>query len=137
MNTVPFPIDDLVPLRRGRDAGHFYEQIRDQIAAAISMHQLPAGTQLPTETVLGERFQTSRMTIRAGIQELVAAGLVEPRHGVGMFVRERPAQAAPDAAVVQQWVRAVDEIIAAASPEVQEQYRAVRDGLPEWARPRA
>lgn len=129
-----FPIEALSPVRRGE--GHFYTQIRDQIATAITTHQLPAGTQLPTEADLGERFKASRMTIRVGIQELEAAGLVEPRHGVGVFVRDRPAaQPVPDAATVQQWVHAVDEIVAAAAPEVQEKYQVVREGLPDWARP--
>ena len=129
-----FPIESLSPVSRGK--GHFYAQIRDQIAAAIATHNLPVGTQLPTEVELGERFKTSRMTIRVGIQELEAAGLVEPRHGVGVFVRDRAtAQPSPDAATVQQWVRAVDEIVAAAAPEIQEQYRPVREGLPGWARP--
>lgn len=133
---VVFPIEALSPLRRGDQ--HFYEQIRDQIAAAITTHNLPAGTKLPTEVELGERFKTSRMTIRVGIQELEAAGLVEPRHGVGVFVRDRPASlGTPDVAVVQRWVGYVDEIITTAAPDVQEKYQALRAGLPDWARPSA
>lgn len=130
-----FPAEELTPVRRG--AGHFYEQIRDQIAALIATHGLPAGTKLPTESELITRFETSRMTIRVGLQQLEAAGMVEPRHGVGVFVRDRPADPSPspDAVAVQSWVRAVDEIITAAPAEIQSQYQAARSGLPEWARP--
>lgn len=134
MMDITFPVDELTVLRRG-EGTTFYVQIRDQIAAVITRNQLPAGTRLPTEPVLCDRFQTSRMTIRAGIQELTSAGLVEPRHGLGVFVCERPTQTVPDAAAIQHWVRAVDEIIAVAPTEIQKQYRGIRGGLPTWARP--
>jgi GntR family transcriptional regulator len=131
-----FPVDELTPGHRGRGEGHIYEQIRDQLAAAIATHELPAGTQLPIAAELQERFKASRMTIRVALQELEAAGLVEPRHGVGVFVRDRPATPQiQDAAVVQAWVRAVDEIIVTAPTETQAQYLAVRADLPDWARP--
>ena len=44
------------------------------------------GDRLPTEPVLVERFGFSRTVIREAIAALRADGLVESRHGVGVFV---------------------------------------------------
>lgn len=44
------------------------------------------GDQLPTEPVLVTRFGYSRTVIREALAELRADGLVESRHGVGVFV---------------------------------------------------
>jgi len=47
------------------------------------------GDKLPTEPALIERFGVSRTVVREAIAELRADGLVESRHGVGVFVLER------------------------------------------------
>ena len=44
------------------------------------------GDKLPAEPVLVERFGFSRTVIREAIAALRADGLVESRHGVGVFV---------------------------------------------------
>lgn len=49
---------------------------------------LPAGSQLPPEDGLVERFKVSRTTIRKAIENLVARGLVEVRRGKGTFVTQ-------------------------------------------------
>ncbi len=48
------------------------------------------GSRLPTEAALCERFGVSRPTVRAAVKELDVLGLVQTRHGVGTFVRNRP-----------------------------------------------
>ncbi|NJQ00825.1 GntR family transcriptional regulator [Streptomyces zingiberis] len=47
----------------------------------------PAGQPLPSEEVLAKQFGVTRPTVRQGIAELRAAGLVEVMMGRGMFVR--------------------------------------------------
>lgn len=47
---------------------------------------LPAGSGLPTEVEVAERFHVSRMTARQAFQNLVQQGLVERRRGAGSFV---------------------------------------------------
>jgi len=74
------------------DRGHplpRYAQVEESIAEAIAAGAYSAGSQLPTETVLIERFKVSRVTIRKAIENLVAKGLVEIRRGKGTFVAAR------------------------------------------------
>lgn len=49
--------------------------------------ELRPGDKLPSEAGLTKRFDVSRTVIREAIAALRADGLVEPRHGVGVFVR--------------------------------------------------
>jgi DNA-binding FadR family transcriptional regulator len=48
------------------------------------------GDKLPTEPLLTKQFGVSRTVIREAIAGLRADGLVESRHGVGVFVLDRP-----------------------------------------------
>lgn len=58
------------------------------------VESLPAGSPLPSERELAERFELARMTVRGEIDRLVAEGLVYRIHGRGTFVAEpRVAQA--------------------------------------------
>ncbi|MBK0419490.1 GntR family transcriptional regulator [Leucobacter sp. CSA1] len=52
--------------------------------------EAPAGSALPTERELAERFGTSRTTIRQAIGELVAEGRLRRTQGSGTFVAEPP-----------------------------------------------
>jgi GntR family transcriptional regulator len=63
-----------------------YVQLEETLAADIADGALPAGSRLPSEDELVERFQVSRTTIRATIQKLIQRGLVEIRRGKGTFV---------------------------------------------------
>ncbi|WP_051341730.1 GntR family transcriptional regulator [Pseudonocardia spinosispora] len=49
------------------------------------------GEKLPTEADLCRRFGVSRATVRSAVKELDVLGLVRTQHGVGTFVRPRPA----------------------------------------------
>jgi GntR family transcriptional repressor for pyruvate dehydrogenase complex len=48
-----------------------------------------AGSRLPAERVLAQRYDVSRNTIREAIQRLAARGLVQSRHGSGAFVTDQ------------------------------------------------
>ncbi|QDL91536.1 FadR family transcriptional regulator [Paroceanicella profunda] len=61
--------------------------LRDRIETGV----LRPGDRLPTEQGLIAEFGVSRTVIREAISGLRADGLVEPRHGVGVFVLDRPA----------------------------------------------
>jgi GntR family transcriptional regulator len=67
-----------------------YRQIADQLRDAIGRREFPPGAKLPSERVLMERYQTSRVTVRQAIAVLGAEGLINVEHGRGVFVRARP-----------------------------------------------
>ena len=64
-----------------------YRQIAEKLRQGILDGTYPAGRPLPSEEILARRFEVSRPTVRQGISELRAAGLVEVMMGRGMFVR--------------------------------------------------
>lgn len=63
-----------------------YQEISAELRRQIDAGALGVGDQLPTEQELGEQFHASRSTIRQALTELRDAGLVDVRHGVGVFV---------------------------------------------------
>src|SRR6201995_6063981 len=63
-----------------------YARIEEAIATEIAQGEYRPGDQLPTENVLLQRFQVSRITVRRAIQNLVRRGLLEIRRGLGTFV---------------------------------------------------
>ncbi len=65
-----------------------YFQLAEQIRAQIESGELKAGSQLPSERVLGEQARISRMTARQAINYLVRQGHLVVRPGVGTFVGE-------------------------------------------------
>lgn len=64
-----------------------YRQIRNVLAKEIRC-SYKAGELLPSENDLAGRFSVNRHTLRRAIDELVLEGLVERRHGRGVFVLE-------------------------------------------------
>ena len=52
----------------------------------ISEGKYTAGNRLPTEHELAEVLNVSRGTVRSGLRELVAEGVLEQRTGVGSIV---------------------------------------------------
>lgn len=64
-----------------------YRQIRDVLVNEIK-GLYKAGESLPAENELAQRFGVNRHTLRRAIDELVVDGLVERRHGKGVFVLE-------------------------------------------------
>jgi GntR family histidine utilization transcriptional repressor len=82
--------------------GPMWLQIRRSMALAIVTGEWPAGTRVPAEMSLTERYAASRMTVNKAIQSLASEGLVERRPKTGTVVtaraRERPVLEIWDAA---------------------------------------
>ena len=79
----------LVALQRnGGEA--IYSQIAKLLKEEIASFLRP-GDCLPSENELAERFGVNRHTIRRAVDELIAEGLLERRHGKGTFVLDGPA----------------------------------------------
>lgn len=65
-----------------------YRTIAAELRAMVESGQLRPGDALPSESALAERYGVSRGTARHALAELEGAGLVEPVHGKGRFVRK-------------------------------------------------
>lgn len=65
-----------------------YQQVAEQLLAAINAGEYEAGARLPAERKLAERFEVSRPTIREAIIALELAHCVEVKGGSGVYVRE-------------------------------------------------
>lgn len=64
-----------------------YLQIADQLRDAITSGRYEPGTRLPSSRDLEEQHGAALSTVRKALDVLVYEGLVEPRHGSGVFVR--------------------------------------------------
>ncbi|WP_245282070.1 FadR/GntR family transcriptional regulator [Rhizobium sp. LC145] len=71
------------PPRKGRN---LVETVSQRLREAILRGELKPGEKLPSESGLTQQYQVSRTVIREAIASLRADGLVEVRHGVGVFV---------------------------------------------------
>src|SRR3954471_597816 len=69
-----------------RSAQPLYKQIQSDILKCLASGEWRAGQQLPTEPELAKRFGVAIYTVRAGIGELVSAGILARRQGKGTFV---------------------------------------------------
>ena len=63
-----------------------YHQVEEALRYDIANRIYPSGQSIPTELELQEKFNVSRETVRKAVNNLVSAGLVEKRKGVGTFV---------------------------------------------------
>ena len=70
-------------LRTDRPKGDQIHEILERLTRKLS-----AGTVLPSERVLAERFGVARMTVRQEVDRVVAEGLAARRPGGGTFVAE-------------------------------------------------
>lgn len=77
------------PVRKGRN---LVATVSQRLRAAIAEGTLKPGEKLASESGLTEEHQVSRTVIREAIASLRADGLVEVRHGVGVFVLAAPAR---------------------------------------------
>jgi GntR family transcriptional repressor for pyruvate dehydrogenase complex len=71
------------------------ERVADQIVQQIRAQELAPGTRLPSERELMAGLEVGRSSVREAINGLATLGLVEIRHGQGVFVAERPREDAP------------------------------------------
>src|SRR3954470_8942259 len=75
-----------------------YRQIADYLRDGILDGTFPAGQPLPSEESLAKQFGVTRPTVRQGLTELRASGLVEAIMGRGTFARSphgRPSHTRP------------------------------------------
>lgn len=63
-----------------------YQRIHDSLKQQILSGMYPTGSLLPSENELCITFQTTRMTVRQALNELVRDGFIERRHGKGSIV---------------------------------------------------
>jgi GntR family transcriptional regulator len=91
--------DDGYPASPNRPAGHatlssmvadgglaLYRKVAEDIKAAIVAGAYPAGTRLPSESELAERYSVSRGTIRQAFAALRADGVIASRRGARRVV---------------------------------------------------
>ncbi len=75
--------DALRPVTRGR----LYEQVIERLRAHVLSAGLGAGSRLPAERDLAARLRVSRSSVAQAIVALEVQGLVETRHGGGVYLR--------------------------------------------------
>jgi len=70
----------------GRGARSQVEVVIDGVTAMLTSGELVAGTRLPVEKDLAERFGVSRGSLREAVRALAILGVVETRQGDGSYV---------------------------------------------------
>jgi len=80
-----------------QQAEKLYQRVANAIASAIEEGQYLPGSRLPGERELAEDFSVSRPTVREAMIALEIRGLVEARHGSGIYVIAPPAETRPAA----------------------------------------
>ena len=75
-----------------------YRRVADELAGSIRNGPYKTGEKLPAERELAETFGVSRPTVREAMIALEIFGVVEIRHGSGIYVVEPPAGSAAAAA---------------------------------------
>jgi len=73
--------------REWNDNQPIYRQLRDRVVAIILEGALKEGDALPSVRNVAAEYRVNPLTVLKGYQELVDAGVVETRRGLGMFVK--------------------------------------------------
>jgi GntR family transcriptional repressor for pyruvate dehydrogenase complex len=73
---------------RAAKRGRLHEEVVSQIQELIEEHQLRPGDKLPPERELTKGFDVSRTVVREAVRSLEERGLVDVRHGSGIYVSE-------------------------------------------------
>jgi GntR family transcriptional repressor for pyruvate dehydrogenase complex len=80
--------------RRTSDVGlrgrRVAERVVQELRAFITDNQLQPGQKLPPERVFLEQFGVSRSSLREAVRVLTTLGLIDVRHGDGMYVAAPP-----------------------------------------------
>ena len=75
---------------RADEAGvALWRRVADHIERAIADGTYPAGTRLPGETEVADRFDVNRHTVRRALAVLAARGLVRAERGSGTYVQAK------------------------------------------------
>ena len=69
------------------DREPIYRQLRDRVVAMILEGALAEGDPLPSVRNVAAEYRVNPLTVLKGYQQLVQEGLVEPRRGMGMYVK--------------------------------------------------
>jgi GntR family transcriptional repressor for pyruvate dehydrogenase complex len=72
------------------DRKPIYEQVSDRLREFIDVNQLQPGDRLMAERELAQQLAVGRSSIREAITALRAQGLVDVRHGEGIYLLRRP-----------------------------------------------
>jgi GntR family transcriptional repressor for pyruvate dehydrogenase complex len=70
--------------------GRVAERVVDELRAFIERNELAPGTKLPPERVFLEQLRVSRSSLREAVRVLSTLGLIDVRHGDGMYVAAPP-----------------------------------------------
>lgn len=62
------------------------QQLSQQIVELIAAHEMQPGDRLPTMKALAQRFAVATPTIREALRRLQATGVIDIRHGSGIYV---------------------------------------------------
>jgi GntR family transcriptional repressor for pyruvate dehydrogenase complex len=81
------------------------ETVADQLLAAV--RELPPGTKVPSERELTKELGVGRSTVREALNGLAMLGIVEIRHGQGVFVTGEPLQNSEPSAIASALERGV------------------------------
>ncbi|MDK2822613.1 MAG: GntR family transcriptional regulator, transcriptional repressor for pyruvate dehydrogenase complex [Clostridia bacterium] len=65
-----------------------YEEVVNRIVEDIKQGEMQVGEKLPSEKELAKNFGVSRMAIREALSVLETAGVVEVKHGLGIFIKD-------------------------------------------------
>ncbi|SDK62236.1 transcriptional regulator, GntR family [Glycomyces sambucus] len=71
-----------------RSGGPIYLAAQRRLRDYIREHDLPAGARLPSEADLAAELGVSRLSLREATRSLQTLGVIEARHGNGLFVSE-------------------------------------------------
>jgi GntR family transcriptional repressor for pyruvate dehydrogenase complex len=80
----------LLPGITPRTVSRLSDEVADEIRRLIISEDVSAGSRLPSERDLAERFGASRPTVSQALRTLSLLGLVEIRRGSGAYVLRRP-----------------------------------------------
>ena len=88
-----------------------YRKVAEDIRAAIAAGDYAAGTRLPSENELAERYSVSRGTIRQAFAALRADGVIASRRGARRMVLGGPrVQSFGELLSFSRWARAIGEV---------------------------
>jgi GntR family transcriptional repressor for pyruvate dehydrogenase complex len=80
----------VVAPRSTRDGGPAGERVATHLRSLIQRGDLKPGDRLPTERELAAQLGVSRPSVRSGLQQLSAMGLVQAKRRAGTFIHSGP-----------------------------------------------
>ncbi|HKN97681.1 MAG TPA: GntR family transcriptional regulator [Pseudonocardiaceae bacterium] len=94
------PTTTTAPRPRPAVRGRVTERIVTEIRAYITANELRPGHRLPPERVFIDQLGVSRSSLREALRVLATIGLIEVRHGDGMYVAAQPEAWQPSPAAI-------------------------------------